>query len=1046
MVASLASSQAPELRVASFLIIDAFVDSVHDLLVEHIPALADILSKGLEDPVQKVRETALFAFVACSGPASLIKGENFPLLEVHIPKLVAVATAHPDTRSDEFGRITCAVFEVLTLVMEIPSVPSSTNTPLVNKYFEPAMDFAERMFVSRDVAAKAQAAATEYLVGAIMIRPKHLRKTGMALKLVQSACKVVFDNAAFAGNPTLFGHDDDDDDEDEVNAIHLSLRLLDAMARRPELNKLVFTEVMAVASRTFEASKSIDTASRDAALAAAYRIIGAICRGCTYEVTIHAKEVVTRLTAGVQDPNAGFPTRARAVEALGLACEALDTHEMPDEVLAELADASLTAILHGMRDPELFVNRHACMSLEASVALFNDDTTKTLRSRVSEIIRTLSALSPEISVEAITAVGVLAEHAVTALLSSEMFKDVVEGIVRLISQTGQADAHARVAALEAAGALVSRCSDQSVIERLSAQAILCLDSDDPTCKQAAYSFFARMADAVGGSVVAVFGVKVLTCAIQSIEAPDTFDPTEEDGNEAPEGDGLSEANFDETRIASAFHARTALLEEKSLAISCLGALASATMTDSFAERMASSLDTAAAIRELFFRGYKHVDDLTFAFHEEIRAAAFRTHCRMIGANVSLLAKHPALAFGGAELITDGFSRLTFGIKEDSDVWVAATILNSLATFIELVPADLLAEHKSAVLDVIRSVLNSETTCQGSNEYDSDDEHFAEDMENETEDMGALIEATGEVIEAMAHSLRGFFAEDFPGLLSDMLEVFFNTSKSSRNKGMVFGVVSGVLLFMNFERCTHFTPPIPGSREYELALKTSDKVAAKLLPMALQAIQSKEGKILQRNAVFLAGVIFSKARPSNAQVWAHLPNALRLFQEILVTDSASDGALVDNAAGAVARILGSSGASSKASGDPKVMLQAVLNAVPLHDDPTENTTIARTLVFIAQSDFDILINIGLVGKVVSCLVTAALVHWEARKRTEQRIRPDVDEGDPNDRMSAPDEQEFKALAAVLLRIREKLGDDPFSKLNLTAEDATSLAAVFQAHST
>ncbi|CDF35258.1 unnamed protein product [Chondrus crispus] len=1036
LVATLAAADNPDLVVVAFAIVDGFVDAVNDLVVEHIPALAPLLAKGMEHPVPKVRVAAFHAFVACAGPAAMAKGDSFPALEPHIPKIVAVATGHQDTRSDEFGRITCGVFEVLALVMEDPA------GPLIRKYFESALEFAERMFVSTDVAPMARAAANEFLVGSATVRPKHMRKLGAALRLVQSACKVIFDNAAFAGAPSSFGHDDDDPDEDEVNAILLSLRLLDAMARRPELSKLVFTEVMSVISRTFEATQNAPPEHRDATVAAGYRIIGAICRGCTHEVTVHARDVLTKLANGAHDANAGFPTRARAIEALGLACEALDDVEMPDEELEDLANISLTAILHGMRDPELFVNRHACMALEASVSLFRDDTTKQLRARVAEIIHTLSALSPEISVEAITAVGVLAEHAVSALLSSEMFKDVVEGIVRLISQTGKTDVHARVAALEAAGSLVSNCKDQSVIERFSAQAISCLDSDDPSCKQAAYSFFERMADSVGGNVVAVFGVKVLTSAIESIENHDTIDPTDDDDDEGVSRNGLGPSNDEDARREYGMYVRTSLLEEKTLAVHCVGAFASATTTDSFMKRMASSPETAATIRSLLRSGCKHIDDLTFSFHEEIRAAAYRAHCRIIGANVMLMANRPELAFGRTELTTDGFSRLAYGAMEDSNVWVTATVLKSLATFIELISVDMVAEHKTAVTDVIRGVLASETACQEPREYDSGDEHFTDDADIEGEDMAALIEAVGEVVEAMAHSLRGFFADDFPSILSEMLEAFFKLSRSPRSRGMVFGAVAGVLLYLNFDKCTNFTPPAPGGTEEEFARKVTDNVAAEILPVALNAIKSMEGKILQRNAVFLAGVIFSKARASNEAVWARLPEALQIFQKILVAGNASDGALIDNVAGAVARILSSKAAPRQVLGDPNAMLQAILNVVPLHNDPTENTTIARTLISVAQSNFDILVSAGQVQKVVSCLVSAALISWEAQKRTEQRIRPDVDDGDLNDRMTGLEDMEFQSLVLILGRIREGLGDQPFSKLNLAPPDAKSLAEIFQ----
>lgn len=55
------------------------------------------------------------------------------------------------------------------------------------------------------------------------------------------------------------------------------------------------------------------------------------------------------------------------------------------------------------------------------------------------------------------------------------------------------------------------------IGTLAKHAILCLGEDDPTVMFATCSFFARVANAVGGSLVSVFGVKMLAYGIRSIE-------------------------------------------------------------------------------------------------------------------------------------------------------------------------------------------------------------------------------------------------------------------------------------------------------------------------------------------------------------------------------------------------------------------------------------------------------------------------------------------------------------------------------------------------
>lgn len=1034
---TLATSSSPAHRALSHNIIHSLSDALPIHLVSHLPSHIPLLASGLSDPDLTVRLAALHAFEATLGPASVSDTPAFDALAALVPRVVAVAADFPNPAEDNFARAACAVFDVLTLVLEIPAAPNA------KAYFSAAVEFALRLLANRDAAASARSAATEFVVGAVSAKPKTLRKNGQALDGVRVACGVVFENRAFAACPRDFGHDEDDPDEEEVAAIQLSLRLLDSFARRPELSRLVFAEVMSVASRTFERVVGMQPSERDPNLAAAYRVIGAVCQGCSVEVTAHAQEVVKRLVEGAMQADAGFATRARAIEAIGLACDALDADEMPDEVTAEVANAALSALLAGMRDPELFVRKHACMALEPVITLMTDDTAN-LQARVAEIIQALGGLGVDAAVEAVMAVAVLAEHAIEVFSSSAMYKDVVEGIVHLMGQNAEADMMAKVAALEAAGALVSACKDESVIERLASNAVSCLEVDDPTCKQATYSFFARMADAVGGSVVAVFGVKVLTAAIESMTRQDVVflkDEDEEDGSAFANGLGDEEDEEDISR--GTFQVRTAFLDEKMVATACVGAFASATFTETYVEKISASIQTALAIRDLFAQSVPIIDDLTSYFHEDVRAAAHRAHSRMAGANAALIGKHPSLAFAGSEFVHNGFSRLIYGMKEDDDIWVVTNVVGSTSTFLGLVPPDVLHQHKASLLEGLEMLIAGEATCQLTDEDDSVDGGADEDADGD--EIGALIEAVGDVIEAIVHSLRGYFAQDFPQLLKKLLDRLYTKTGSPRNRGMVLGAVTGVLLFLNWERCSGFSPPAQGSPEYELAHSVTDDACAILLAPALTAIRSNESKTLQRNAVFLTGVIFARVRASKSEVWALLPQALGLFQEILSAGKSSDGALVDNAAGAVARILTARGAPAGALGDKKIMLQAILNTIPLEDDPSENTTIARTLVEIAQSRFEDIVQESALHSVVSCLVSAALIYREAQIMKKRRLRHDVTDTDANDLMTSLSEEEMFALVAILARIRQTSGDSWFEKLQLSSDDEQALQEIMQINS-
>lgn len=1012
---TLSSSPEAPLRVTAFTIFSSICDVVPHAVVPHLPDLTTLLASGLRDSDLNVRIAALHAYNSATTPAATNEGDHLAALSALLPSVVAVATAFPDRETDECARLVCAVFEVLTRITDIAAGKH------IKPYFNDACQFALQLFAS-DANPAARSAANEFLVYAAESKPKTMRKAGIALAAVQTACKLVFENAEAAAGPP-----DEDDDDYESDHVPLSLRLLDALAKRPELAKIVFAEVITSVNRSFDSAASAP--NRYYLYAAGYRLIGAIAEGTSIELTGHAQEIISRLAAGATDEAAIYEARARALGALGLVCEALDTDEMPDEITAEVANAALSAVVSGMRHEKLFVKKHACMSLEAAITMFKD--TEALRRRVGDVMHALGDLGVEAAVEAVMAVGVLAEYATDAFAESHIYKDVIEGTVRLMSDT-TSDVLTRAAAVETAGVLISACRDQAVIEKLASHAIRGLDDDEPTTKHATFSFFARMCDAIGGSVVAVFGQRILEAAIESMKREDIMFVPDEDEDDVGQVGG-TDANGDDDEFGKgSFQVRTAYLDEKAVATACVGAFSSAYASDAYVNSVASSAEAASAIRDLFASAITHIEDMATYFHEDVRSAAYRAHARLCGANLSVMAKNPSLAFADENLLSNTFNRFVYCLTEDDDVWVVTNVLNACSVFLSEIPAEIVAKFKSSIIEALEVLIRGEATCQT---CDDDEPIEAGDEVIDGDDVGGLIEAVGDVIEALARSQRGYFATDFAPLLLKMLNTLYSNSSSARHRGMVLGAVSGVLLFLNWERCTSFTPPKKGTAEHELALQTSDDTGALVLPLALEAVRSTESKTLQRNAVFLMGIIFAKTRASKTEVWQLLPQALSIFDKIISSGKSGNGALVDNAAGAVARILTAKGAPSSVIGNGRTMMYAVLNCVPLDDDPTENTTIARAILQMGKSDFGALVEASLVQNVASCLATAVLVYGEAMKK-ERKLKWIGNDEDPNDEMASLDEVEVKELVRLVTQVRESVGDAVFMKLGLRPEDERS----------
>lgn len=1026
----LSSASDPIPRTAAFSVIQSLCDTVPSQIIPHLHSITERIGVGLTDSTIRVRVAALKAFEAAARPASASDGPAMSALASLLPSVVAVATSFPQNDTDEYARVICAIFDVLTLMTE------HGNGLHMRQYFNDACQFALQVFKANQAAHAARSAANEFLIFSIALKPKTIRRNGVAEEAVKAACCVIFDDAeAAAALPVQNSdpEDNDGDDEEDTDPVNLSLRLLDALTRRSELTKGTFSTAISIVRREHEIRSG---AMRNAALAAGYRIMGAIADGTSIDMTYHAEDVISRLVNGVAQEDGSLQIKGRGLEALGHVCQALDTDEMPDEVTADVANKSLTAVLLGMRHPELIIRKYACMALEPVITLFQG--TENLRGRVAELIQALGGLGVDAAVEAVMAVGVLAEHASEAFAESEMYQGVIDGTIRLMGQTGEKDYLARAAALEAAGALISACKDNQVIERLAIPAIESLNEDEPTIKQAGFTFFARMADTLGSSVVIAFGQQLLVKALESMEREDIMFVPDDGAQEGPALANGQEDDEDDGNGRGTLQVRTAYLDEKMVATGCVGALAAACANKAYITSIASNPVQATMIKKMFHDSVQLISDLTTYYHEDVRAAAYRALSRLAASNIFFLTNQAELAFGGDSLTQDTFERLVYGMEEDDDVWVVTNVINAAASFCGQLHPEIISKFKGGMIRSIEILISGKATCQT-----TADEDFGDEVQDDGDDVGGLIEAVGDLIEALSHSLRGYFAMDFKVMLTNLLSSLYSKTASARNKGMVLGAVAGVLLFMNWERCTHFSPPQKGSPEHETALATSDSTAAAVLPLALEAVRSTESKTLQRNAVFLIGIIFAKTRATASEVWQLLPQALNLLQEIFASGKNSSGALIDNGAGAIARLLYSKGAPRSNTENRRGMIRAMLNCVPLQDDPTENTTIARAIIQIAKTDLEFVLDSENCQSVVSCLVTATLVYNEARKKGKTDIWFGIDV-DPNEVMVCLDESEMSQIVQILNGTREKAGEEVFVKLNLSAEDTQSFKEILSVY--
>lgn len=1012
-------------HACSLQLITALADTVSTLLFKEIPPLVESLSAALIACVPR----CVSAYAAVLLAAGAVLRSTPPALIALLPKLADTVKAYAaqDASTDAFARIAADAFECCQHGAE-------SGGDDMRAYFPASISLAVEMFRSRNAAAEARSAAAEYLMFAASHKPRTFRKLGIVPVMLTAFCEI----AAEFSVPEA----DDEDPDDEENPCDVALRVLDVMSKRPELTMSVFTAVVSAATALLDCAKQDTTASaRDSHSAAAFRIMGVVAEGCAVSVTEHAVDIVSKVSEGVINAGLGAHARANALNALGLVCEALETDEMPEAVISSVGGIALNAIIVGMRDAVLQVRRTACASLEPVLSMCLLDIS-TLQPRIAEIIGALGSLGTDAAVEAVMAIGVLAENAPEEFVSYERMPDLVRATLAQMSRTDEEGLLARAAGTETAGALVSVIDDHSVIEQFATTAVVGLQIDEPSIKRATYSFFARMADSIGGTVVVAYGPKVLTAAFESMTRDDVvFEPRDDEANGGMQGIASAVAGDendgdDDHDEKGTYHVRTAFLDEKMLAVAVFGAFASASSSVEYVSAVEKHPQIAKEVQSLFSKALDMVDDLSLYFHEEVRAATHKTGVRFSIANVQLGKICPALIFDNTDTVSTTAQRIAHCIQEDNDRWVVEGVLNAAVVLCnELAPEDIVT-YKDILIAALDSIIKGNTLCQLVDDVELDDD----DDDGEIGD-GVTGIASGicDLVEALVRNQRGLFADDMKHIFQVLMEHMF--SSSIRNRAVVFGGITGVLLFLNWDRCTKFTPPAPGTPEHELPLQVSDAIAAQLLPHALEALSAKKGMTIQRNALFLVGLIFQRARSGNQAVWTNFQRAVALLQEYLLSAKSGDNAaLVDNAAGAVARIIMAPGLRAGALGNRSTALQLLMRPIPMRGDPQENTTVARAIVFVAEPDFSAILPF--VEPVVSCLSSALLLALAQRKEDEKPRRWNGErmDRDENDLMARLTNEECEKIVQVLSQIRRQFGDAPFNSMGLSHEDAAALAAV------
>ena len=445
-----------------------------------------------------------------------------------------------------------------------------------------------------------------------------------------------------------------------------------------------------------------------------------------------------------------------------------------------------------------------------------------------------------------------------------------------------------------------------------------LELDSSEVHEYSYGFFANAAEVLEADF-APFLPPLMEHLMKSCSSDDIVWDEGDDGDSGEDDvdlfNGEEDDSDEEVGImpGRGFSVRTACLDEKASACQCIGQVASAVGGQVFAPHLEQALTVLTELGEYF--------------HEDVRAA--------VRASLGPLVKitHQLHPMGSAaelhpnvkQVLTTVWEGHLEALQMENERIVVARTCTAISVMADwggravLQPeAELLPPLCGALCDL----LNKKATCQGG-ESDDDDEEAEGDHDHDD----LLIDTVTECATSVAKCFGPEFGQYLPAFLK-ALTAYALPHRPALDRSMGIGALAE---FMQLAGPTTQSPQV-----------------LPLLPPLANALcgclDDAAHEAVRRNAAYCAGVL---CLHGGAHSDPFLPAVLGKIAPLLQRGGAIADATVDNAAGALARILTRLGPAAVAgSAELQQLVPALFGVVPIKEDYAENVVVATTLLELA----------------------------------------------------------------------------------------------------
>jgi len=894
-IAAAAQDPHPDARELAFWLLQEMTETVGLYLKPQFANMAETLfASALTDVDPKVQKAAVKALGQLM--SYLADEPDIEVFVALLPGVLQVANRCVQQHDDD------TVATVLDVLYDLAYSPS----PAVNAQLTDMVQFCLICVASADLEMGVRDSAALVIATLAEAKPKQFGKEEALMSSVLDTLFLLIENspesaagALLESNPA-WKEDMDLEAEDSPTETSMAQGTLDMLACEIP-KKYIFQPVM---SRCIARLQSPVVGARKAGIAG----LGVIAEGCAEPLREHLADVMPHVFSAAAD--AESQVRECACFALGQ----LSEHCQP-EVLA-YSSQILPIVFALLDDTTVSVQATSCYVLEMFCERLEPDAVRPL---LDPLVRKLAAMLESSTKRSVQEMAVAA-LAATAVAAEEEFTPYVGGVAALMTKLMLLQEERlyslRGRALECMGHIAIAVGKQTFRPYFTGTMQCACDglaTDSTDLHEFAYAAFANLAKVMGEEFAPVLP-ELVPHLIKVIGADEgTVEKAQEEAQNAEQFQYLDDSDDeDEDGGNYVMHIRTALLEAKKGAITAIGEMAAHTGT-AFVPYLKEVMEVLTSA------GRNH-------WHPLIKCEVAEALPSMVVPSVAAYHNGEIVwekgDVGGTnpmsphtQAITEAVLNELIFLMRDEDKDTVGKACEGVQSVIELVGPHALVIVASECLKNTHELLTKKAPCQQT------DDGYGELPDDDDDDHDTFMTSVCDLVGSFARVMGTHFKQ----YLNEFLPAVCAYAKSSRppsDRSMAIGCL--------------------GEIAQELEGSISEHWISVFYPAVLAGLADPDDNV-KRNAAFCAGVCCENLGDGIAGDYPQLLQAISPLFVIDPNQGDSSSACIDNAAAAISRMIMALPDQVPLS----QVLPALLSALPLKSDMTENETVYTCLLGLLQ---------------------------------------------------------------------------------------------------